>query len=51
MINFSNKNISVATGADINNITALLNSAYRGEVSRKGWTTEAHLIDGNVRTG
>lgn len=27
----------------------LVNSAYRGETSRKGWTTEADLLDG-IRT-
>jgi ribosomal protein S18 acetylase RimI-like enzyme len=50
MIPFSNSHISVATLADVPLITALLNSAYRGESSKQGWTTEAHLIAGNVRT-
>lgn len=27
-------------------ITGLVNSAYRGETSRAGWTTEADLLDG-----
>lgn len=27
-------------------IAALINSAYRGEFSREGWTTEADLLDG-----
>lgn len=27
-------------------LTRLVNSAYRGESSRKGWTTEAHLLGG-----
>lgn len=27
-------------------LVALVNSAYRGEVSRAGWTTEADLLDG-----
>lgn len=31
---------------DAQNIVALVNSAYRGEASRKGWTTEASLLDG-----
>ena len=31
---------------DVNAIVALVNSAYRGESSRKGWTTEADLLDG-----
>ena len=50
MFTFSNQQITVATPADITAITALLNSAYRGETSQQGWTTEAHLIGGNVRT-
>lgn len=36
--------------ADIANVAALLNSAYRGEASKTGWTTEAHLIDGDIRS-
>ena len=40
----------MATAFDVPSVTALLNSAYRGESSRQGWTTEAHLITGNVRT-
>ena len=47
---FSNTAISVATVKDTAVITSLLNSAYRGESSKQGWTTEAHLIAGNVRT-
>lgn len=35
-----------ATAADTDAIVALVNSAYRGESSRKGWTTEADLLDG-----
>ncbi len=35
-----------ATTGDIDDIVALVQSAYRGESSRKGWTTEADLIDG-----
>jgi ribosomal protein S18 acetylase RimI-like enzyme len=50
MIKFSNPGIAIATTEDIAAITALLNSAYRGESSKQGWTTEAHLIAGNVRT-
>jgi ribosomal protein S18 acetylase RimI-like enzyme len=42
--------ISKATAFDATAIVQLLNSAYRGEPSTKGWTTEAHLIAGNVRT-
>ncbi|MEI9959413.1 MAG: GNAT family N-acetyltransferase [Ferruginibacter sp.] len=49
-IKFSNDNISIATTKDAAAITTLLNSAYRGESSKQGWTTEAHLIGGDVRT-
>lgn len=35
-----------ATEADIDAIVALVTSAYRGESSRAGWTTEADLLDG-----
>lgn len=31
---------------DIPALTTLINSAYRGETSKKGWTTEAHLLEG-----
>lgn len=47
---FSDPHISIAGTTDIPAIMELLNSAYRGESSRKGWTTEADLIAGNVRT-
>jgi ribosomal protein S18 acetylase RimI-like enzyme len=47
---FSNQHLHVATLNDVAAITDLLNSAYRGENSKKGWTTEAHLIAGNART-
>lgn len=39
-----------ATDADIDAIVALVESAYRGDVSRQGWTTEADFLDGR-RTG
>ena len=35
-----------ATAADVLAIVALVESAYRGESSRAGWTTEADLLDG-----
>lgn len=35
-----------ATDADVEAVVALVQSAYRGEASRAGWTTEADLIDG-----
>ena len=31
---------------DAQDIAALINSAYRGETSRAGWTTEADILDG-----
>lgn len=39
-----------ATADDVDAIVALVESAYRGEASRAGWTTEADLLDGR-RTG
>lgn len=36
----------VATAADVDSIVALVDSAYRGDASRAGWTTEADLLDG-----
>jgi ribosomal protein S18 acetylase RimI-like enzyme len=38
--------VSAATSADVAPIVALVNSAYRGEASRRGWTTEEHLVGG-----
>lgn len=38
--------ITEASLADVPEIAALVNSAYRGDTSRKGWTTEADLLDG-----
>lgn len=35
-----------ATLADIDRVKAHVHSAYRGEASRRGWTTEAELLDG-----
>lgn len=35
-----------ATPADIPALHALIESAYRGEASRAGWTTEVDLLDG-----
>jgi ribosomal protein S18 acetylase RimI-like enzyme len=36
-----------ATIDDIPALVSLVTSAYRGEVSKQGWTTEADLLDGN----
>ncbi|UOQ64326.1 GNAT family N-acetyltransferase [Hymenobacter volaticus] len=38
--------IKRATPADVPALVALVNSAYRGEQSMQGWTTEAHLLGG-----
>lgn len=35
-----------ATERDVDRIVALVQSAYRGDDSRQGWTTEADLLDG-----
>ena len=36
-----------ATSSDIEAIVALVTSAYRGDASRAGWTTEANFLEGN----
>jgi ribosomal protein S18 acetylase RimI-like enzyme len=36
-----------ATDADVPALVKLVTSAYRGDVSRQGWTTEADILDGN----
>ncbi|CAA9200732.1 GNAT family N-acetyltransferase [Flavobacterium collinsii] len=38
--------ITKASLQDIPALTVLINSAYRGEISKKGWTTEANLLEG-----
>lgn len=38
--------IKKAVAEDIFALNTLINSAYRGEYSKKGWTTEAHLLEG-----
>lgn len=42
--------VTVAEPQDITEIVQLINSAYRGESSKKGWTTEADLLEGEIRT-
>jgi ribosomal protein S18 acetylase RimI-like enzyme len=42
--------IAQAKTEDIPALVKLLNSAYRGDDSKKGWTTEAHLLAGDLRT-
>ncbi len=39
-----------AAVSDVDAVVALVESAYRGEASRAGWTTEADFLDGR-RTG
>lgn len=38
--------ITEASIADAGELCSLINCAYRGDTSRKGWTTEADLLDG-----
>ena len=39
-------NFRLAEQKDIDDIVALVESAYRGEKSKQGWTTESHFING-----
>lgn len=41
-----NQTIVKAISADAESINQLVNSAYRGDSSKQGWTTEADLLDG-----
>lgn len=38
--------LRAATGADVAALADLVNSAYRGERARRGWTSEADLLGG-----
>lgn len=38
--------ITIATLNDVSALEKLINSAYRGETSKQGWTTEANLLEG-----
>ena len=38
--------VRAATVADAAALVALINSAYRGDSSKAGWTTEADLVGG-----
>jgi ribosomal protein S18 acetylase RimI-like enzyme len=42
--------VYIARKEDIPALVKLLNSAYRGEESRQGWTTEANMVAGDLRT-
>ncbi|WP_266160284.1 GNAT family N-acetyltransferase [Dyella silvatica] len=46
MPNTSALSFRTATAADIDTIVALVESAYRGDSGRRGWTTESDLLDG-----
>jgi GNAT superfamily N-acetyltransferase len=39
-------NLCLATAKDCSSIAKLVNSAYRGDTSKLGWTTEADLLGG-----
>ena len=41
--------IALASASDVPALVNLINSAYRGDSSRQGWTTEADLLAG-IRT-
>src|SRR5688572_792199 len=41
--------ISRATIQDASELVKLVNSAYRGDEARKGWTHESDLISGTLR--
>jgi ribosomal protein S18 acetylase RimI-like enzyme len=42
--------ITKATLEDVSSLNKLINSAYRGESSKKGWTTEANILEGKRTT-
>jgi ribosomal protein S18 acetylase RimI-like enzyme len=44
--NFKVMTITHAISEDIKELNKLVNSAYRGDESKKGWTTEAEILDG-----
>lgn len=39
--------ISITTLEDVSQLNALINSGYRGESSKEGWTTEANILEGS----
>jgi ribosomal protein S18 acetylase RimI-like enzyme len=47
MANMTGLQFRAATLDDIPALVSLVTSAYRGEASKQGWTTEADLLDGN----
>ncbi len=42
--------VSTAQSPDVPAIVEILNNAYRGDKSRAGWTTEADLLAGEIRS-
>jgi len=46
MINKHNIELKIASVDDVKAINSLVNSVYRGENSKKGWTTEAEFLGG-----
>jgi len=42
--------ITKASLEDVSSLNKLINSAYRGESSKKGWTTEANILEGKRTT-
>lgn len=47
MTTMSDLTFRIATPSDVSSLVALVQSAYRGEDSRAGWTTEADLVSGD----
>jgi len=45
--NFARMPFAKADINDVEELNQLVNAAYRGDTSRKGWTTEADLLDGS----
>ena len=45
-MDFQSITSSIVTPADIPELVAHINSGYRGESSRQGWTTEADILGG-----
>jgi predicted N-acetyltransferase YhbS len=45
-MNSVKERIEQASSKDVDKLEVLINSAYRGESSKKGWTTEADLLGG-----
>jgi ribosomal protein S18 acetylase RimI-like enzyme len=41
---------AIAQPADVPVLVDIINQSYRGEASKVGWTTEADLIEGDIRT-